>query len=343
MMKSTPENRNYFIVGNSRSGTTMMMRILGQHSAIHAINEPHFFETMWAPKDQDVLLKKTAAAGLLLKLFTVQRKGFFAPKNAGDFQEEIETLLQTVPDHNRTRLVLFQTFLQYEALQNSKTTPCEKTPQNVFYLKELLTFFPEAKIINMVRDPRSVLLSQKKKWKRKFLGGTFLTWKEMLRLMINYHPLTIGRLWNSSVSAGHAYRQHPSILHLRFEDLLETPEVTVKEVATFLGVDYENRMLHIPYAGSSLEADRKSTKGIRTARADSWKGKLSATEIFFCQLVCRKHMKIWGYATVKVSPNPIRVLWNLIIFPIKIVLAFFVNIKRMRSIFDALQRRLAKS
>ena len=32
-----------FIVGNSRSGTTMMSRVFGNHPEIHAFNELHFF------------------------------------------------------------------------------------------------------------------------------------------------------------------------------------------------------------------------------------------------------------------------------------------------------------
>ncbi len=342
-MNNTEDKRAFFIVGNSRSGTTMMMRILNQHSTIHTINEPHFFETMWAPKDKDILIDDAAANHLLQRLITVQRDGFFAKIDEDKYTEDIDSILATIPKHNRTRLVIYEAYLHFEAKANGKQIPCEKTPQNVFYLNEMLTHFPNGKIINMVRDPRSVLLSQKRKWKRKFLGGTFLTYREMLRLMINYHPLTIGRLWNSSLAAAYKYRKHPRILHLKFEGLLESPKETVEEISSFLDVDYEDEMLRIPYAGSSLEADQDDVKGIRTARADSWKGKLSPSEIFICQLICKKYMKLWGYKPVKVFPNPLRVLWNFVIFPFKLIMAFFVNIGRMRSIIDTLQRRFANS
>ena len=73
---------------------------------------------------------------------------------------------------------LFSAFLLYEALLNGKTIPCDQTPRNVFYIDEILKFYPQAKIINMIRDPRDVLLSQKRKWKRRFLGGTDLPIKE---------------------------------------------------------------------------------------------------------------------------------------------------------------------
>ena len=293
------ENRSFFIVGNSRSGTTMMMRVLNAHREIHSINEPHFFENMWSPADQGTLLEKEDAVALLEKLFTVQRDGFFAKVKVGSYGSEIDTILKQLGEENWTRLKVYQAYLHFETRANGKTFPCEKTPQNVFYLYELLTQIDDSKIINMVRDPRAVLLSQKRKWKRKFLGGSFLTYREMLRLMINYHPLTIGRLWNSSVGAAWKYAKHPDILHLRFEDLLSSPKETVTNVCDFLDIEFHDEMLDIPYAGSSSIADDHSSRGIRTARADSWKGKLSRTEVFICQLVCRKYMKLWATNLLK--------------------------------------------
>ncbi|MFI5135892.1 MAG: sulfotransferase, partial [Chitinophagales bacterium] len=37
-----------FVVGNSRSGTKMMGRILGNHEKVHAFPEMHFFEQLWS-------------------------------------------------------------------------------------------------------------------------------------------------------------------------------------------------------------------------------------------------------------------------------------------------------
>ena len=38
-----------FIVGASRSGTTMLNRVLGNHSQIAALNELHYFGDLWQP------------------------------------------------------------------------------------------------------------------------------------------------------------------------------------------------------------------------------------------------------------------------------------------------------
>lgn len=46
----------------------------------------------------------------------------------------------------------------------------------------------------MVRDPRDVLLSQKYKWKIRFLGANNIPYREVLRCWANYHPIAIAKL-----------------------------------------------------------------------------------------------------------------------------------------------------
>nr|MCR5854169.1 sulfotransferase [Thermodesulfobacteriota bacterium] len=96
---------------------------------------------------------------------------------------------------------VYKFFLYYETKKNKKEIPCEQTPRNLYYLKEIFENVPEAKVIYMLRDPRAVLLSQKNKWKMKFLGHKNMPLKEALRSWINYHPYTISKLWNSASKA----------------------------------------------------------------------------------------------------------------------------------------------
>ena len=42
------DTKQIFVVGSSRSGTTMMGRILGSHTDIFTFNELHFFGTIWS-------------------------------------------------------------------------------------------------------------------------------------------------------------------------------------------------------------------------------------------------------------------------------------------------------
>ena len=195
----------------------------------------------------------------------------------------------------------------------------------------------------MIRDPRGVMLSQKRKWKRRKLGADFITKKEVLRLRINYHPITIAKLWNSAVGAVKNFETRDGFINVRFEDLLENPEATVQGICEFADLNYEPSMLEVPHAGSSSEADKKEVKGIKKGRAKGWEEKgLTPAEIRICQETCEELMDKYSYNPIEVKPAFGTITWQYISFPFKLVLALFWNLNRMRSIGDALKRRLAK-
>lgn len=84
-----------FVVGNSRSGTTMMGRILGNHSKVHTFGELHFFE-------QEVDARTVRArpswprerlVALLERLPTSFREGFFQKVTPGRYGADIKRIL----------------------------------------------------------------------------------------------------------------------------------------------------------------------------------------------------------------------------------------------------------
>jgi len=309
---------------------------------VHSINEPHFFEKMWTPNDEGVPISVDVAFRLYAKLFTGQRAGFFesVEKHTHKYRDEIESLIAGLGEDS-SRLDVYSSFLRYETEVNGKSVPCEKTPQNIFYVKEILANFPNARIINMVRDPRAVMLSQKRKWKRRALGAEFMTKTEMLRLQINYHPLAVSKLWNAAISAAKPFADEPRFMTICFEEVLEKPDETVKSICAFADFPFEKEMLQVPHAGSSSEADKKSELGIRKTRARGWLEKgLTKTEIQICQNTCGEHMREYDYKHIDVKGHPIELAWNYLIFPFKMMLALLINLNRMRSIGDTLKRRL---
>jgi hypothetical protein len=100
-------------------------------------------------------------------------------------------------------------------------------------------------------------------------------------------------------------------------------------------------MLQIPQVGSSNEADKPEEFGIKTERAGNWMtGGLNNGEIYFCQKICGEYMKQYGYEIIKVRAGLFRWMYYYISFPVKIVMALFVNLHRMKNIFEAVRRRL---
>jgi omega-hydroxy-beta-dihydromenaquinone-9 sulfotransferase len=66
-----------FVVGNSRSGTTMTGRILNCHKDVFTFNELHFFEQIWQESNATKIYKYDEAVKLLNLLFSLQRDGYF--------------------------------------------------------------------------------------------------------------------------------------------------------------------------------------------------------------------------------------------------------------------------
>ncbi len=337
-------DRYLFVVGNSRSGTTMMLRMINNHKDIYCLNELHFFENLWSSKDKEKPISKEEAIALIAKLYFIQHDGYIGKTDHKKYHKVAEKIYNQYLS-NSTQLLphhVYATYMQYETAANKKHIACEKTPQNVFYIQDILELFPNARILNMVRDPRAVMLSQKNKWKRRKMGASFITPWEVLRLRINYHPITIAKLWNAAIKATSKFAKDKRVKTIHFEDILFNSEQTLKEVCNHFEVAYDENMLQIPHASSSNMAD-SNKKGINAKNASRWQnGGLSNAEIVICEKIAEEQIKDNNYELLKPKANPISILLYYLIWPAKIGLALMFNFSRMKNIKETIKKRLNK-
>ncbi len=340
MEQSKKNSTIIFVVGNSRSGTTMMGRILGNHPDIFTFNELHFFGQLWSKDDENKKTSEEEALKLASKLLCIQRKGYFSKCKKNEFEKESNTIVNSI-NSDVTSLNVFKSFLFYESNLHNKNIPCDQTPRNVLYLEEILKNIPDAKIINMIRDPRDVLLSQKNKWKRRFLGAKNIPLKESFRSWVNYNPITISKLWNASINAADKLNGHPNVLTVYFENLIKQPEENLKKISEFLGIDFVEEMLKVPQIGSSTGKDNPNKFGINKDKAGSWKkGGLTNTEVYILQKISGNLMEEHGYQLEEIKPNKVRLLFYYLIFPLKLIISFILNLSRMKNIKENLKKRL---
>lgn len=332
-------SEHIFIVGNSRSGTTMLMRMFDRHPEVKTINESHFMERFWKASEREHFLKPTEAIEMLLQLMSRQRDGFFAPNNE-HYRAECEAMVKNLEPFDFTASEIYRSFLKHETRMSAGLVTCEKTPQHVFYIREILQFFPDARIINMVRDPRAVLASQKNKWKRRKLGSTFMPRRESIRLRVNYHPITMSQLWNAALKASDHYHAHPQVMTIRYEDLLQMPTDTVERICAFTGIDFKEKMLDIPVASSSVRADQPNERGVQAHSLEAWKQHLSDHEIRIVQQWCKAHMAKWGYAPEAVSAASLPYVISFLTYPGKMAMALAMNTSRLKDLSGAIIRRL---
>jgi len=330
-----------FVVGNSRSGTTMMGRILSKNPAIFTFkHEIHFFGQIYEPSES--LVSYDTAIEYLCKLFRILNSGYFSTEPISLYRDESEKLLATSKSASGQYdpFAIYALFINSVTTQNGKSIGCDQTPRNLFYLKDILAHYPDAMVVNMIRDPRSVLLSQKNKWKRRFLGAKNIPYFEVVRSWANFHVITLSKLWNSSINSYKQVASNPNVISVRYEDLLSDPEKTIANLCSFLKVTYTPEMINIPVVGSSVRTDDNST-GIDNSRKDSWKaGGLSATEIFICERITKQNMEENGYELSGKKPSRAEQSLLYFIFPFKFMLSVALNISRNKNFINSIKRRL---
>ena len=331
--------KQIFVVGSSRSGTTMMGRALNNHKDIFTFKEIHFLGWLCSKNDINNFIDKQDAIFLLSKLFAIQKDGIFLKKNPKQFNKKSEAILSDVA--KLKSIEVYERFLQTIINENGYSIACEQTPKNIFYIQELLSHFPNARIIHMVRDSRDVLLSQKNKWKRKFLGASKIPLKETIRSYINYHPITSAKFWNSAVLHGNKMEKDPRVIKIKFEELLQSPQQKITELCNFIEIKFDKKMLEIPNIGSSTATDKKDEFKIDSTKMEKWRGAgLTTAEIYLSQIFTKNRMQANGYELKSFVIPPIFSVLYLITFPIKASFALILNLKRIRSITEFVKQRL---
>jgi hypothetical protein len=333
-----------FVVGNSRSGTTMMARILGRHSQVFCFSELHVFEQLLAADNLACGISREDAQALIGRVLSIQKHGFFHPHVPSNYLTNAEGIIKGLVANASGRFdpaQVLRAVLLHETNRNGKRIPCEQTPRNLFYLEEILAAYQNARVIYMVRDPRDVLLSQKNKWRRRFLGARNIPVPEAVRSWANYHPFTIAKLWCANERVARRFANDRRMVQVKFEDLLADPEGQIKIVCAAFALGFEPDMLNVPVIGSSLGQDEPERTGVDASRMGGWRrGGLSAEEIAICQFTAGGDARQRGYSVEKGRVSLPRLAWLWMIWPAKTALAVLLNLKRTRNMVDSIKRRI---
>ena len=132
--------KQIFIVGSSRSGTTMMGRILNNHPKIFTFRELHFFGTIWT-NSSPIKLSNDESEALLSKLLCIQEYGIFNQQHIEEFDNKAKQML--IQNHTTKPLEIYALFLKHISASNSSSISRELTiagPENDIFFTGFYLF-----------------------------------------------------------------------------------------------------------------------------------------------------------------------------------------------------------
>lgn len=315
------KNRNpVFVIGTPRSGTTLTAKILGRHSNIFMPGETHFFDDVysWA-RELGGFENQHSRQAVAQQLYTIYSRYYELPD-----QQRIERMFPNVSDLSEAIEdcgdygAVLDRFMSLQMQAEGKFRWGNNAPRDLFSVREIREFFPNAKIVVCVRDIRAFLYSYKYKWK---VTGD----EHVERLKKLYHPVVTSYLWKSSM------RQLPMIeeaipasdrIVVRYEDLVTAPEETVTRICAMIDEDFEPGMLMVEGHNS---ADANETSGIFASSVDRWKTELSAEEITIGQNIAGDLLVRLGYKKYMPHPDRLKLLAILLGTPFALWRALAAN------------------
>lgn len=275
------QNNNIFIVGVGRSGTSLLQSMLSTHPQIQSVPETSF-------------LRRYVIKGRLTKLVL------------GNKRNHAEKILKD--DHKLQRsnfdfLKSFKKFciskdnIDFKIYNDFKSTVCsdykyiflDKDPKSIEHIPTINKIYPNSKYIQMIRDPRDVLLSRKKAvWSKKKSLTTHL-------VAISSH-LTLGMKTLSD------HEDNLDFINIKYEDLITKSEITLKSICELIGIEFDIKMLSYSNSSMSLISDnelswKKETLGpILNRNFNKWQNELSSYEINLVQLCLSRIMSNYSYS-----------------------------------------------
>lgn len=272
------------VVGVNRSGTTLMRNVLNQHDQLAIADENHFLGHLVASQGARYAFRRL---GLLSDDAAVHRLVEFIYsgelRRASTFKNYIhwgwltrnvdkDVLVQEILRSDRSERGLFVALLKVYADAHGKRIIGEKTPAHFRYVDTLLEWFPEGRIIHMVRDPRGTFISDLKRRREEPPGKQARVFDVLRRselLLKLFILLVTSRAWAESVSTACRFRtRSPERYRLQtFEDLVADPDGQVREICSFLGLEFQPAMLQ----QLVVRGFRKGDAGFDGQAASRWR------------------------------------------------------------------------
>lgn len=245
--------RVIFVLGAPRSGTTLVQRIL-------AVN-PRCF----------TIPGETA-------LFT--GRNLFVQPRRFDLDERQTAVLY----HDSSDVVnlLENAVGMLTKVDPSRDIFIEKTPQHVFHIPFIRNYFPNGRIINVVRDGRDCFCSAQ--------GHKWVPQRGSIQVFARY--------WRSCVRAA-ARAEGRGMMSVRYEDLVAEPDRVVQEMMQCVDLPFDSRQLDAREIGDDRRSEaavfRRLKEPVDGSSCERWRDELKPEQVACFNRMAAAELLAWGY------------------------------------------------
>lgn len=298
--------QSLFLSGMLRSGTTLIQTLLTNHPELFVAYQPYHqfyldcrleflkihglqkFLPLGDGLDSDAKEREQFKDWLLNHEFNQIQKdnllaGAMLAKGGGssELQGELTAQVGTFIDiHAQIHAELAVRYKSDVTYAGAKEVLCE----------EFIPTFVAASMrcILIIRDPRAVIASASFGRYRDSVGD-------------RYPLLMLIRLWRKSAAYWLAYRQHPLVYVMRYEDLVDDTDAMLLQISRWLGIStFSSDIIRQPlydhrgsiWNGNSSFEDKV---GVQAASTHSWQSLLTNDEIAFIEACTLPEMHALGY------------------------------------------------
>ncbi len=273
-----------FIVGVGRSGTSLLQSFLNAHPDIAFTPETQFVRKYLAKASLKAKIEANSASFFIDLL-----------KQDKEFARASTQPEKIISGRKVNVVETYKAFLNNYASAKNKTIAGDKDPRNLDLIKTLYQYFPQGKVIHIIRDPRDVVSSRMK-----------ADWSSKTPFIL--HPLMYNAQFHRGRKIGKkCYKEN--YFEINYETLISDPEDSLKGICDFFGVNFESAMLNFSESSKELVSEaemqwKKETLGpLLSKNSGKWRKTLSPSQIYYIQTLCSSVLEEFGYEPDKISPS----------------------------------------
>jgi hypothetical protein len=278
------EKQIFFVCGAPKSGTTWLQRVLDAHPQLQCSGEGHFIERFTIPLAG--VMRDYAAHMDLVAGRVYEGKPYYPQIGQADLDRIARGFIVD-------RLMARRPGPEVRWIG-------DKTPRYTNYLPALLRIFPQARFINIVRDPRDVAMARMHQARRAGVGDVVADDSPERIEFIRKGALD----WANCVAPIASFTTaNPGILHsLKYEDMIADPAGEARKLFRFLGVKDQDGIVREIVQATSFEAmtgrkpgEEHPTSFLRKGVAGDWVGRLELAAVQAIEQACGEQMRQHGY------------------------------------------------